>query len=99
MTAPVRSKWPSPWREPGRVKPGRYDGPVALMVSILRDRETLPGALCRGQAPAFDADQLDGEDQAAHADRLTAARSACQRCPELLRCPAPLTGRSPTRRG
>jgi hypothetical protein len=34
---------------------------VALLVAILTDVEALPGALCAGQAPRFDADALDGE--------------------------------------
>lgn len=92
MTAP--SRWPTPWRETrgrGRRAPdGRYAGPVPLMAAIVRDQESLPEAACRGRAPWFDADQLDGEDQAAHAHRLQAAASVCARCPEVSRCPAPV---------
>jgi len=82
-------RWPSRWQRPGRGTP-ETSPEVALLAALLRDRPSLPGALCRGQAPRFDADQLDGETEDRHAVRLTAARSVCQRCPERLACPAPL---------
>ena len=86
MTA---SRWPTPYREE-RSGGRREAGALPLLVAILGGRESLPDALCRDRAPEFDRDQLDGEDQATHADRLTAAVSVCQRCPEWSRCPAPI---------
>lgn len=80
MTAPTR--WPS--RMPERKGPPV--GELALMAAMLRGRPSLPGALCREQAPTFDRDRLDGESEAEHADRLTAAREVCDRCPEREGC-------------
>lgn len=68
----------------------REGGTVALLAAMLRGRPSLPGALCRGQAPAFDRDRLDGEEEDAYRARLTASRSACAHCPERSGCPRPV---------
>jgi hypothetical protein len=50
---------------------------VPLLESVLRQSPSLPGALCRGRAEVFDADD---DDEVAEAVEL------CQMCPELQRC-------------
>jgi hypothetical protein len=66
------------------------DGTVALLAAILRDRPSLPGALCAGQAPRFDRKALDGETPANRAERLRVSRWVCQRCPVADACPDPV---------
>ena len=63
---------------------------VALLVAILADQPRTSGALCTGLAPRFDADQLDGEAVADHAERLRQARWVCGRCPVADQCPRPV---------
>jgi hypothetical protein len=68
----------------------RDGGEIALLGLILRHRPSLPGALCRGQAPRFDRDALDGETEAERVDRLDAAKALCNRCPERAECQEPV---------
>lgn len=75
-------------RRAGRGAPA--DPTTDLLVVILTDHQSLPDALCRGQAPRFDRDALDGETEAQHAQRLTEARDVCGRCPERQRCTVPI---------
>lgn len=50
--------------------------PVGLL-TLVADTPALPGALCRGRAPAWDLSDLPS---------ICRAMTACDRCPALARC-------------
>lgn len=68
----------------------RIDGApwLALTAAILRDMPRLNGALCAGQAGAFDGD--DGRD----GPGTQSARALCARCPALEPCAAWFEGQT-----
>jgi hypothetical protein len=67
------------------------DGPlVTVLAAILHGHHSMPGALCAGQAPRFDRDQLDAGTVDEWRERLVIAREVCARCPVRSTCPAPV---------
>lgn len=63
---------------------------LGLLLEVLFDHVDTPRALCAGQAPNFDRDQLPGEEETEFGERLRWAAGVCRFCPELTRCPAPV---------
>jgi WhiB family redox-sensing transcriptional regulator len=63
---------------------------LALVMVILADTPRLPGAACRGLAPAFDAPGRDGDP--------TLPLAVCRHCPAVTACKAWLDQLEPSAR-
>lgn len=62
--------------------------PIPAVLADLLAGPALPGAACRGLAPAHDADPLPGETDTAWRARLTRAAARCAVCPARQDCAA-----------
>jgi hypothetical protein len=73
------------------VRAHREPGTVSLLIAILEDRPSLPGAACIGNSQAFDR-ALHPEPGDRQAITHSAAAGICARCPHRTQCPDTLTG-------
>lgn len=84
-----------------RLRPPAPDGPLGLLIVILRGAPRLPGARCRDRADLFDATHAIGRG-ASSTRKIAAARAAaaaeCAQCPALVACSAWVDGLRPAHR-